>query len=41
MRRGWTEEAEDLAGVGPGGGDKELGLALANEVGLDLWDGVM
>jgi hypothetical protein len=31
-----TEEVEDLAGVGPGGRDEELGLALADEVGLDL-----
>ncbi len=27
---------ENLAGVGPGGRDEELGLALADEVGLDL-----
>jgi hypothetical protein len=27
---GRTEEAKDLAGVGPGGGDEELGLALTN-----------
>ncbi len=32
---------EDLAGVGPGGGDQELGLALADEVGLDLWEVVL
>ena len=36
--RGGTEKAEDLAGVGPGSGDEELGLALADEVGLDLRD---
>jgi hypothetical protein len=41
MRRGWTEEAENLAGIGPGSGDEELGLALANYVGLDLRDGIL
>jgi hypothetical protein len=32
---------EDLAGVRPGGRDEELGLALADEVGLDLWEVVL
>ena len=36
-----TEEAEDLAGVGPGGRDEEVSLALADEVGLDLREALL
>jgi hypothetical protein len=41
VRGSRTEEVEDLAGVGSGGRDEKLGLALADEVGLDLREALL